>query len=144
MFVGGILHYVAQVDNFSVTKALGHMTPHQKLWNRKSDLKHLKVCGCLVYYHVPKVKQGNKLDMRAKPAIFLGIAESTLGYRLLDLENGNMLQQRSVRFREDVAVGGDYVETLLAKRYYGKRTTVPREIPYVLLPVRHVTVMDGE
>lgn len=60
----------------------------------------------MAYYHVPKVKQSNKLELRAKPAVFLGIAESTLGYRLLDLETGSMMQQRSVHVREDVAGGG--------------------------------------
>ncbi|KAE9268262.1 hypothetical protein PF008_g31166, partial [Phytophthora fragariae] len=30
----------------------------------------------------------------------------------------------------------------MAKRYYGKRTAMPTEIPYVLLPVKQVAVVD--
>ncbi|KAE9347966.1 hypothetical protein PR003_g6652 [Phytophthora rubi] len=126
----------------SATKALKDMTPYEKLNDRKPDMKNVKVCGCVAYYHVPKEKQANKLEMRAKPALFLGMAESTLGYRLLDLETGEMLQRRSVTFREDVAVGGDYVERLIAKQYYGKATTVPDEIPFVLMAVTRVAIAD--
>jgi hypothetical protein len=96
------------------------------------------------YYYVPKEKQMNKLAMRARPALFLVMAESTLGYRLLDLKTGEMLQRRSVDFREDVAVSGNYVECLIAKEYFGKQgVTVPAEIPFVLMPVTRVAVSDG-
>ncbi|KAG3056421.1 hypothetical protein PC121_g15312 [Phytophthora cactorum] len=128
----------------SVTKALGSMTPYQKLNKRKPDLEDIKICGCVAYHQLPKARQGNKLEMRAKPAVFLRIADSSLGYRLLDLETGDIIQRRSVRFREDVAVGGNYLEHLLAKRDNGKPTTVLNEIPYVLLPVTHVAVRDVE
>ncbi|EGZ24513.1 hypothetical protein PHYSODRAFT_420678, partial [Phytophthora sojae] len=57
---GEVLHYVVHIDNMSSTKAVGGMTPYQKLRGKKPDLKNLK--------------------------------------------------RRSVRFREDVAVGSDYVE----------------------------------
>ncbi|KAE8970245.1 hypothetical protein PR002_g27175 [Phytophthora rubi] len=141
---GEVLHYVVHIDNMSSTKAVGGMTPYQKLWGKKPDLKNLKVCGCLAFYHVPKVTRGNKLEMRVRPAVFLGMAEISLGYRLLDLETGDIMERRSVRFREDVAVGSDYVEKLLANRYYGKRTVVPSDVPYVLLPVKQVAVHNEE
>ncbi|KAG2804899.1 hypothetical protein PC111_g18058 [Phytophthora cactorum] len=130
---GKILHYVAHIDNLSVTKALGNSTPFEKLKNRKPDLKDVKVCGCVAYHHVPKEKQENKFEMRAKPAIFLGMADSQLCYRLLDLETGDTFQRRR-----------DYVEKLMARRYYGKQTRVPNEIPYVLLPVNDVAVTEPE
>ncbi|OWZ05486.1 Retrovirus-related Pol Polyprotein from transposon TNT 1-94 [Phytophthora megakarya] len=91
---GEVLHYVVHVDNMSVTKALGNMTPYQKLWGRKPDLKNLKVCGCVAYYHIPKQKQKDKLQMRSKSAVFLGMAEPVMGFRLLDLETGNVLERR--------------------------------------------------
>ncbi|OWZ21934.1 Retrovirus-related Pol Polyprotein [Phytophthora megakarya] len=119
------------------------MTSYEKLGDRTPDMKDLKICGCVAYYHVPKEKQTNKLEMRAKPAIFLGMAESTLGYLLLDLKTGEMLQRRSVHFREDVAVGGDYVERLIGRQYYGKQTTVPSEIPFVLMPVTRVAISNS-
>ncbi|RAW24703.1 hypothetical protein PC110_g18875 [Phytophthora cactorum] len=76
------------------------------LKNSKPDLKDLNVCGCVAYHHLPKEKQGDKLEIRAKRAVFLGMAESQLGYRLLGLESDDIIHRRSVRFREDVAVGG--------------------------------------
>lgn len=47
MFVGEILHYVVHVDNMSLTKALGSMTPLQKLHKRKPDIKDIEKCGVL-------------------------------------------------------------------------------------------------
>ncbi|KAE9004408.1 hypothetical protein PR003_g19146 [Phytophthora rubi] len=140
---GEILSYVVHIDNMSATKALKDMTPFEKLKNRKPDAKNWKVCGCVAYYHVPKEKQANKLDTRARPALFLDLAESTLGYRLLDLKTGEVLQRRSVSFREDVAVGDDYVKRLIAKQYYGKQTVIPTEIPFELMPVTRVAIVDG-
>lgn len=119
------------VDIRSVTKALGTIYPTTSC----GIASHLKVCGCVAYHHLPKSKQGNKLEMRANPAIFLGMAGSSLCYRLLDLETGIIIQRRSVRFREDMAVGANYVEKLLAKRYYDKQIIVPSDIPYVILPL---------
>ncbi|KAE8989847.1 hypothetical protein PR002_g21329 [Phytophthora rubi] len=127
----------------SATKALKDMTPFEKLKNGKPDAKDLKVCGSVAYYHVPKEKQANKLDITARPALFLGLAESTLGYRLLDLKTGEVLQRRSVSFREDVAVGDDYVERLIVKQYYGTQIVIPTEIKFVLMPVTRVTIDDG-
>ncbi|KAE8986245.1 hypothetical protein PR003_g24753 [Phytophthora rubi] len=140
---GEILNYVVHIDNMSATKALKDMTPFEKLKNGKPDAKDLKVCGSVAYYHVPKEKQANKLDITARPALFLGLAESTLGYRLLDLKTGEVLQRRSVSFREDVAVGDDYVERLIVKQYYGTQIVIPTEIKFVLMPVTRVTIDDG-
>ncbi|KAF4144275.1 Integrase core domain [Phytophthora infestans] len=86
---GKILHYVVHVDNMSLTKALGSMTPYQRLYKKKLDMKDIKICGCVAYHRLPKATRGNKLEMRAKPAVFLGIAEESLGYRLPDLGTGD-------------------------------------------------------
>ncbi|KAE9211724.1 hypothetical protein PF002_g18442 [Phytophthora fragariae] len=140
---GEILSYVVHIDNMSATKALKDMTPFEKLTKpqaRCKKLEGLRVCGVL---SCSEGEAGNKLDTRARPALFLDLAESTLGYRLLDLKTGEVLQRRSVSFREDVAVGDDYVKRLIAKQYYGKQTVIPTEIPFVLMPVTRVAIVDG-
>ncbi|KAG6582973.1 Integrase, catalytic core protein [Phytophthora cinnamomi] len=40
---GEVLHYVVHVDNMSATKALGDVTPYQRLWGQKPDMKNLKM-----------------------------------------------------------------------------------------------------
>jgi hypothetical protein len=114
------------VDNRSITKALGDMTPYEKLLGAKPDVSKLRVCGSVAFYHVPKPKQRNRLEMRAKPAIFLGYAAELIGYRLMDLMTGSLLECRSVTWREDLTVDGDYLENLVARRYYGKVVDLPR------------------
>ncbi|KAE8909624.1 hypothetical protein PF005_g14418 [Phytophthora fragariae] len=76
--------------------------------------------------------------MRAKPAIFLGYAEELIGYRLMDLTTGALIECRSVTWREDLTVDADYLEKLVARRYYGKVVDLPKNLPYVSLPAQQV------
>ncbi|KAE9337597.1 hypothetical protein PF008_g12458 [Phytophthora fragariae] len=129
---GEVLSYVVYVDNRSITKALCNMTPHEKLLGVKPNV------SSVAFYHIPKPKQRNKLEMRAKPAIFLGYAEELIGYRLMDLTTGALIECRSVTWREDLTVDADYLEKLVARRYYGKVVDLPKNLPYVSLPAQQV------
>lgn len=114
---GEVLMYDAEVDNMSPTKALAGMTPYEKLTGTKPDVSNLHVCGCVAFAHVPKKKRASKLSPKAKPTLFLGYAQTSLGYWLLDLRTGNLIEQHDVSFREDITVDSAYVERLLARRY---------------------------
>ena len=53
--------------------------------------------GCIAYYHV----KDNKLDNRAKKAIFFGYARGVKGYRLWSLEDSKFIISRDVTFDEN-------------------------------------------
>ncbi|OWY97744.1 Integrase, catalytic core protein [Phytophthora megakarya] len=93
---GEVIGYVVEVDNMSTTKALDGMTPYEKLFGNKPQVQDLHVCGCVVFHHIPKKKRRNKLDMVADPGVFLGFAKTSLGYRILDLETGKLIERRDV------------------------------------------------
>ncbi|KAE8964363.1 hypothetical protein PR001_g29075, partial [Phytophthora rubi] len=135
---GEILMYVVEVDNLSLTKALADMTPYQKLAGMKPDVGKLHVCGCVAFAHVPKKKRASKLSPKAVPTLFLGLSQSSMGYRLLNLLTGDMVERRDVSFRDDITVDSEYVENLLARRYNGSQVVLPDIIPFVRLPVNAV------
>jgi hypothetical protein len=58
------------------------------------DYERLKIFGCTTYYHV----KDNKLDNRAKKAIFLGYATGVKGYRLWSVEDSKFVNNRDVTF----------------------------------------------
>lgn len=86
-----------------------------KVWSGEhANYGRLRVFGCIAYYHV----KDNKLDNRAKKAIFLGYARGVKGYRLWSLEDSKFVISRDVTFDEnsmvalpkaDVSKGGDVV-----------------------------------
>ncbi|KAE9356332.1 hypothetical protein PR003_g2374 [Phytophthora rubi] len=135
---GEVLMFVVEVDNMSSTKALPDMTPYQKLTGMKPDVSKLYVCRCVVFAHVPKKKRASKLSPKVAPTLFLSYSQSSLGYRLLNLRTGDLVERRDVSFREDITVDSKYVENLLARRYYGSQVIIPDIISFVRLPVNAV------
>lgn len=84
------------VVNRSPHSSLGGDTPY-KVWSGEyADYDKLKIFGCTSYYHV----KDNKLDNRAKKAIFLGYAKGVKGYRLWCLEDSKFVISRDVTFDE--------------------------------------------
>ncbi|KAE8913789.1 hypothetical protein PF010_g23569 [Phytophthora fragariae] len=130
--------FVVEVDNMNSTKALPDMTPYQKLTGMKPDVSKLHVCGCVAFAHVPKKKRASKLSPKVAPTLFLSYSQSSLGYRLLNLRTGDLVERRDVSFREDITVDSKYVENLLARRYYGSQVIIPDIISFVRLPVNAV------
>ena len=104
----------AYIVNRSPHSTLDGDTPF-KVWSGEhADYGRLRVFGCIAYYHV----KDNKLDNRAKKAIFLGYARGVKGYRLWSLEDSKFVISRDVTFDEnsmvglpkaDVSKGGDVV-----------------------------------
>ncbi|KAE9297506.1 hypothetical protein PF008_g23728 [Phytophthora fragariae] len=135
---GEVLMFVVEVDNMNSTKALPDMTPYQKLTGMKPDVSKLHVCGCVAFAHVPKKKRASKLSPKVAPTLFLSYSQSSLGYRLLNLRTGDLVERRDVSFREDITVDSKYVENLLARRYYGNQVIIPDIISFVRLPVNAV------
>ncbi|POM60074.1 Uncharacterized protein PHPALM_31112 [Phytophthora palmivora] len=111
----GVLQYIVEIDNMSATRALNGRTPFEKLHGIKPDLNKVRVCGAIGFVYVAKRK--NKLSSKAEPALLLGVSRTVLGYRLLHLRTGKIVEACDVQFREDVTVGKKYLSALLVGRH---------------------------
>jgi hypothetical protein len=60
----------------------------------------MKVFGCLTYYWNTDT-EGDKLEMRGKPGVFLGYLQGTKGYKILDIGTGKIIVSRDVKFYEE-------------------------------------------
>lgn len=75
------------------------VTPHH-LWKRCPPIMtHMRVFGSQCWYTVPKQKL-QKLDSRSCPAIFVGYAEQSKAFKLIDLESKKVVVSRDVIFDE--------------------------------------------
>lgn len=81
------------------TKVVPGKTPEEEWSGIKPNLKHLKVFGCEAMVHVPKQKR-DKWDPKAKKLLFMGYAEDSKGYRLIDPKTHEVIIARDVVFFE--------------------------------------------
>ena len=84
-----------------MTRFSTYATPDELFFGRKPSVKHLRVWGCDVYVHVNKADRvkDSKLEVRARPGIFIGYQANRMGYRCL--VDGKIIISRDVRFVEN-------------------------------------------
>ncbi|KAI5411976.1 hypothetical protein KIW84_056878 [Lathyrus oleraceus] len=100
------------VVNRSPHSSLGGDTPYRVWSGEHADYERLKIFRCTAYYHVKE----NKLDNRAKKAIFLGYATGVKGYRLWSVEDSKFVISRDVTFDEKSMVPKDGDVTISNKQ----------------------------
>ena len=77
-----------------------HISPYE-IWNgRKPNLNYFKVWGCIAYYRLPD-SQRTKLGSRGIKSVFIGYAQNSKAYRLLDLESNVIVESIHVEFFEN-------------------------------------------
>ncbi|KAE8976575.1 hypothetical protein PF010_g22052 [Phytophthora fragariae] len=69
------------------------------MYQKKPQLKNLKVFGTLGYGHLPDEKR-RKLDAKAFKCRFLGYEDAVKGYRVLNVVTGQVKIVRTVKFME--------------------------------------------
>ncbi|KAE8981481.1 hypothetical protein PR001_g23989 [Phytophthora rubi] len=79
-------------------------TPYEIVYQKKPQLKNLKVFGALGYGHIPDEKR-RKLDAKAFKCRFMGYEDGVKGYRVLDVETGQVKIVRTVKFMETTSTG---------------------------------------
>ncbi|WVZ54330.1 LOW QUALITY PROTEIN: hypothetical protein U9M48_005142 [Paspalum notatum var. saurae] len=84
--------------NRSPTKALNGKTPYEAWHGRKPAVSHLRVFGCLAV--VKELGHIGKLDDRSTPGVFIGYAEGSKAYRILDPGTQRVRTARDVVFDE--------------------------------------------
>ena len=77
------------------------------MWiGKKVSYDHLRVFGCRAFVRIPKDER-LKLDVKAKPCIFLGYSHEEFGYKLWDPMSRKVVRSRDVVFLEDQLVDDD-------------------------------------
>jgi hypothetical protein len=79
-------------------KALNGMTSYEAWHGRKPAVSHLWVFGCLAF--TKKLGHIDKLDDRSTPGVFIGYAEGSKAYRILDLGTLHVRTTHDVVFDE--------------------------------------------
>ena len=86
----------AYLRNRVPTRSLKSTTPYEKWFERKPDLSHIRVFGCMCYAYIPEVNKKGKLSNKAEKLRFIGYSLQTKGYRLIDESTSKVLVRRDV------------------------------------------------
>jgi hypothetical protein len=89
---------VVYIHNRSPTKALNGRTSYEAWHGRKPVVSHLRVFGCLAFGK--ELGHISKLDDRSTPGVFIGYAEGSKAYRILDPGTQRVRMTRDVVFDE--------------------------------------------
>jgi hypothetical protein len=115
VFWGEAVVTAVYILNRSPTKALNGRTPYEACHGRKPVVSHLRVFGCLAFGK--ELGHIGKLDDRSTPGVFIGYAEGSKAYRILDPGTQRVCTTRNVVFDEgrgwiwDKAVDGSSTPT---------------------------------
>ena len=87
--------YASHLINRLPSAIIRGKTP-MEMWSgkRAQDYNSIHVFRCLPYYHV----KNDKLDPRARKAIFVGFKGAVKGYKLWDLKDKKFVYNRDVTF----------------------------------------------
>ena len=93
------LSTVVYLRNRSPTSSLKGMTPYERVFNAKPDVRHLRIFGCTAYAKIPE-DQRKKLDPKAVKGIFVGYPVGSKGYKIFLPEKRKIMRCRDVKFVE--------------------------------------------
>lgn len=97
---GEATRHATYLINQIATRSLTGETPYEALRNKKPNLKHLRVFGCVCYARTESARR-KKLDDRSGVVVHLGIESGSKAYRLLDLVGKRIVVSCDVIFDED-------------------------------------------
>jgi hypothetical protein len=71
------------------------VSPYELWKGRKPNLGYLRVWGCLAFYRITDLKR-TKLGPRAIKSVFVGYAENSKAYGLLDLDSNVIVESKEL------------------------------------------------
>ena len=83
-----------------ITSTKTHVSPYEIWKGRKPNLSYLRVWGCVAFYKALDPKR-SKLGPRGIKSIFVGYAENSKAYMLLNLDSNTIVESRDVEFIEN-------------------------------------------
>jgi hypothetical protein len=98
VFWGEAVVTAIYILNRSPTKALNDRMSYEAWHGHKPAVSHLRVFGCLAFGK--ELGHISKLDDRSTPGLFIGYAEGSKAYRILDLGTQRVHTTRDVVFDE--------------------------------------------
>jgi hypothetical protein len=98
VFCGEAVVTTVYILNRSLTKVLNGRTPYEAWHGRKPAVSHLRVFGCLAFGK--ELSHIGNLDDRSTPGVFIGYAEGSKAYRILDPGTQHVCTTRDVVFDE--------------------------------------------
>jgi hypothetical protein len=98
VFWGEAVVTVVYILNRSPTMALNGRMSYEACHGRKPAVSHLRVFGCLAFGK--ELGHIGKLDDRSTPGVFIGYAEGSKAYRILDPGTQRVRTTRDVVFDE--------------------------------------------
>lgn len=78
---------------------LNNKTPYEILFGKAPSFDEMRVFGCLCFAHNQRAK-GNKFAPRSRKCVFVGYPNGKKGWKLYDLETGEIFVSRDVKFHE--------------------------------------------
>jgi hypothetical protein len=98
VFWGETMVMAIYIINCSPTKALNNRISYEAWLGRKPAVSHLRVFGCLAFGM--ELGHIGKLDDRSTTGVFIGYAEGSKAYRILDPGTQRVCTTRNVMFNE--------------------------------------------
>jgi hypothetical protein len=98
VFWGEAVVTAVYILNHSPTKALNGRTSYEAWHGRKPAVSHLQVFGCLAF--TKELGHIDKLDDRSTLGVFIGYAEGSKAYRILDPGTQRVRTTHDVVFNE--------------------------------------------
>ena len=92
-----IMTAVAYLKNRTIANTIENKTPYEIFFNRKPNVKHLKIYGSRVFARIPEVKRLSKWDYKAELEVLVGYTNN--GYRVLI--NGRVRNVKHVTVDEE-------------------------------------------
>lgn len=99
-FWGEAIRHSTYLLNRIATRSLKDRTPYELFHEKKPNISHLRVFGCVGYAKVEKVNL-KKLDDRSRMLVNLGTEPGSKAYRLYDPEKRQVVMGRDVIFDDN-------------------------------------------
>ena len=97
---GEATRHTTYLINRIATRSLAGGKPYEVLRNKKPNLRHLRVFGCICHARTEAAGR-KKLDDRSRTLVHLGTEPESKAYRLLDPTRKKIVVSRDVVFEED-------------------------------------------
>ncbi|RHY85135.1 hypothetical protein DYB35_011918 [Aphanomyces astaci] len=97
---GEAISHAVLLMNILPSTTIGGDTPY-RLWHQSHpDYARLRVFGCVAYAHVNIPMRVNKLSPRGMLCMYIGLPETSRGFKLLNIDTHYVLTSRDVTFVE--------------------------------------------
>ncbi|KAF0711079.1 hypothetical protein AaE_012274, partial [Aphanomyces astaci] len=133
---GEAISHAVFLMNILPSTTISEDTPY-RLWHQSHpDYARLRVFGCVAYAHVNIPMRVNKLSPRGMLCMYIGLPETSRGFKLLNLDTHYVLTSRDVTFVEHQFPLLKSVEDVKRLRSTVWQVPVVHDVPDITPPAR--------